>query len=164
MTAGFHSAETKVLRVPSPGRRPLPGSGCSAGESGSWCAAQTPVPAPAPPAHNRTRTTEASRQQLIGPYRPADDHPLTSACFSFSIACSSDTLSLSLSLSLRSLKPSSSDALSCASMCDSRSNKTLFCTEEQNESWLAQGAAGDDRAGFKHQWIWCWTVQNNKII
>lgn len=56
---------------------------------------------------------------------------LTSACFSFSVVCSSDALSLSLSLSMRSLKPSSSDTLSCASMWDSRSNKTLFCTEEE---------------------------------
>lgn len=74
---------------------------------------------------------------------------LTSACFSFSVACSSDTLSLSLSLSVRSLKPSSSDTLSCASMCDSRSNKTLFCTDEkmkQNENKLPKETAIDYRA------------------
>lgn len=64
VTAGFHSAEKEVVHVPCPERRPLPSSGCSAGESGSWSAARTPVPAPAPPAHRRTRI-HVSWQQFM---------------------------------------------------------------------------------------------------
>lgn len=51
---------------------------------------------------------------------------LTSASFSLRVLCSSDSLSRSCSRSLRRRSLSSSEALSCISMCDSRSSKTLF--------------------------------------